>query len=173
MRKRMKSKIIVLLVVLASMLAAVVAASSAAAENVTQSATGSGELEFTTDGVTALRTFAFEATMASDGSVTGEAQIDNRSVPGRLHIQIDCLNVIGNSAVMSGTIASSTEAGVPAGASSIFGVQDNGEGASSVPDRITQQFANSGLVCTDITPSNFSLFLYLLRDVEAGNIQVH
>lgn len=169
MRKRMKSKIIVFSVVLA----AIVAASSAAAENVTQSATGSGQLEFTTDGVTALRTFAFEATMASDGSVTGQAQIDNRSVPGRLHIKIDCLNVIGTSAVMSGTITSSTEAGVPAGASSIFAVQDNGEGAGSAPDRITQQFANSGLVCTDITPSNVGLYTYLGRNVEAGNIQVH
>jgi hypothetical protein len=78
----MKSKIIFLSVVLASMLAAIVVASAAAAESVTQSATGSGQLEFTTEGVTALRTFALEATMASDGSVTGQAQIDNRSVPG-------------------------------------------------------------------------------------------
>jgi hypothetical protein len=169
----MKGKITVLSVLLTSILAAVVVASSASAENVAQSATGSGQLEFTTDGVTALRTFAFEATKASDGSVTGEAQIDNRSVPGRLHIQIDCLNVIGNIAVISGTITSSTEAGVPAGASSIFGVQDNGEGAGSAPDQITQQFANSGLACTDITPSNVGLFTYLLRDVETGNIQVH
>jgi hypothetical protein len=169
----MKGKIIFLSVVLASMLAAIVVASSAAAESVTQSATGSGQLEFTTEGVTALRTFAFEATMASDGSVTGQAQIDNRSVPGRLHIKIDCLNVIGTSAVMSGTITSSTEAGVPAGANSIFAVQDDGEGAGSAPDRITQQFANSGLVCTDITPSNVGLYTHLLRNVEAGNIQVH
>ena len=169
----MKGKLTFLALALLSIATAVAASSSPAAKNLTQSATGSGQLEFTTDGVTALRTFAFEATEASDGSVTGEAQINNRSVPGRLHIQIDCLNVIGNDAVMSGTITSSTEAGVPAGASSIFGVQDNGEGAGSAPDRITQQFANSGLVCTDITPSNVGLFTYLLRDVEAGNIQVH
>jgi hypothetical protein len=169
----MRGKLILLLLALLSVVAAVAASPSPAAGNVTQSATGSGQLEFTTDGVTALRTFAFEATKASDGSVTGEAQIDNRSVPGRLHIQIDCLNVVGNDAVMSGTITSSTEAGVPVGASSIFGVQDNGEGAGSAPDRITQQFANSGLVCTDITPSNLGLFTHFLMDLEAGNIQVH
>lgn len=169
----MKGKIAVSSALLTSILTAFLVASSATAGNVAQSATGSGHLEFTTDGVTAWRTFAFEATKANDGSATGEAQIDNRSVPGRLHIQIDCLNVIGNIAVISGTITSSTEAGVPAGASSIFGVQDNGEGAASAPDRITQQFANSGLVCTDITPSNVGLFTYLLRDVEAGNIQIH
>lgn len=169
----MKGRIIILGFVLTSILAPGVGASSAVAENVTQSATGSGQLEFTTDGVTALRTFAFEATMASDGSVTGQAQIDNRSVPGRLHIKIDCLNVIGTSAVMSGTITSSTEAGVPAGASSIFAVQDNGEGAGSAPDRITQQFANSGLVCTDITPANVGLYTNLLNDIEGGNVQIH
>lgn len=169
----MKSMITFLSLVLTSILAAVAVVTPASAENVTQSATGSGQLEFTTDGVTALRTFAFEATKASDGGVSGEAQIDNRSVPGRLHIQINCLNVIGNKAIMSGTITSSTEAGVPVGASSIFGVQDNGEGAGSAPDRITQQFANSGLACTDITPSNVGLFTYLLRDVKAGNVQIH
>jgi hypothetical protein len=169
----MKGKLTLLALALLSILAAVAVSPSRAVGNVPQAATGSGQLEFTTDGVTALRTFAFEATKASDGSVTGEAQINNRSVPGRLHIQIDCLNVIGNIAVVSGTITSSTEAGVPAGASSIFGVQDNGEGAGGAPDRITQQFANSGLVCTDITPSNVGLFTHFLMDVEAGNIQVH
>ena len=167
-----KRSAIVALVAATAVAVAAAHASGSTTAPTKSAAAGSGQLEFTTDGVTALRTFAFEATRARDGSVTGEAQIDNRSVPGRLHIKIDCLNVIGNSAVMSGTITSSTEAGVPAGASSIFGVQDNGEGAGSVPDRITQQFANSGLICTDITPSNIWLFLYLLRDVEAGNIRI-
>jgi hypothetical protein len=169
----MRGKLTFLLLALLAIVAAVAVSRSPAAGNVTQSAIGSGQLDDTTDGVTALRTFGFEATKASNGSVTGEAQIDNRSVPGRLHILIDCLNVIGNIAVMSGTITSSTEAGVPAGASSIFGVQDNGERAGSAPDRITHQFWNSGLVCTDITPGNVGLFTYLLRDVQAGNIQVH
>jgi hypothetical protein len=101
----MKGKMTVSSLVLTSILAAAVVASSAAAENVTQSATGSGQFEFTSDtGVTALRTFAFEAMRSSDGSVSGQAQIDNRALGQRFHIEIDCLNVIGNIAVMSGTL---------------------------------------------------------------------
>jgi hypothetical protein len=168
-----KSMQLLLLVIFGFIVGAVVLPAPAAGATVVQSATGSGQFQFTSDaGVTALRTFAFEAAESSDGTVTGQAQVNNRATGQTLHIQIDCLNVIGNIAVMSGTITSSTEAGVPAGASSIFGVQDS-EGAGSAPDRITHQFWNSGLVCTDITPSTVGLFTYLLTDVEAGNIQVH
>jgi hypothetical protein len=170
----MKTKLTVFVVVLGSTLAAIAVSPSTAAENVTESATGSGELEFTSEaGVTALRTFSFEATEASDGTVAGYAQIDNRAEPGRLRIRIDCLNVIGNIAVLSGTIVSSTESGVSVGDSSIFGVQDNGEGAAAPSDRITQQFANSGLVCTDINTANVAFYTDLLRTVEHGNVQIH
>jgi hypothetical protein len=156
--------------------AALAAAPRAAAahENVTQSATGSGQFELTSDaGVTALRTFAFEATKTSNGSVTGQAQIDNRAVAQRLHIQVDCLNVIGNIAVMSGTLTYASGAGISVGDAAIFGVQDNGEGAGASPDRVTRAFENTGLVCTDITPANVGLYTYELHDVQAGNIQVH
>jgi hypothetical protein len=170
----MKSKITVLSLVLTSMLAVSAVASSAAADNVAQSATGSGQLDFTTNaGVTALRTFAFAATRTSDGSVTGQAQMYNRALPGRIHLQIDCLNVIGNIAVVSGTVTYSTEAGISVGDPAIFGAQDNGEGASASPDRVTVFLENSGFLCTDITPANVGLYTYLLNDVQAGNVQIH
>jgi hypothetical protein len=170
----MKTKITLLSSVLAASLAALAIASSAAAESVTALATGSGQFEFTSNaGVTALRTFAFEATKTSDGSATGQAQMYNRALPGRIHLEIDCLNVIGNIAVVSGTVTYSTEAGISVGDPAIFGVQDNGEGASASPDRITIFLENSGFVCTDITPANVGLYTYLLNDVQAGNVQIH
>lgn len=152
----------------------VVAVPSTVAGASLASATGSGQFQFTSDvGVTGLRTFAFEAQRASDGTASGQAEVKNRAVEQRFHIRIDCLNVIGNIAVMSGTITSAAGEGVSVGDAEIFGVQDNGEGLGALPDRVTRAFQNAGLVCTDITPANIGLFTNLLNDVEGGNVQIH
>jgi hypothetical protein len=170
----MKCKITVLSLVLTSVLAATAAAPSPAAEYLAQSATGSGQFEFTwVNGVTALRTFAFEAHTSSSGSTSGQAEVKNRAEDLRLHIQIDCLNVIGNIAVMSGTVSSVTGAGNSVGDPVIFAAQNNGEGSGAAPDRITRAFANTGLVCTDITPANIGLYTIWLTVVEEGNVQIH
>lgn len=170
----MKSMITVLSLLLTPILAAAVVASSASAENVAQSATGSGQFEFTSDaGVTALRTFAFEASKSSDGAVSGQAQIKNRATGATLHIRIDCLNVIGNVAVMSGTATFASGGGNSVGDAEIFGVEDNGQGAGAPPDLVTRAFGNSGLVCTDITAEMLPGLADLFSVVEEGNIQVH
>jgi hypothetical protein len=169
----MKRKIAASSVSLALLLAAMTV-TSAGAGTVVQSAAGSGQFRFTSDaGVTALRTFAFEATKTTDGGVSGQAQIDNRALAQRLQIRIDCLNVIGNIAVMSGTLTEAAGAGISVGDTAIFAAQDNGEGAGASPDRVTRAFDNTGLVCTDITPANVGLYTNLLNDVEAGNVQIH
>jgi len=169
----MKMTSSILTLVCASILAVAVV-SSASATGVTQSATGSGQFEFTSDtGVTALRTFAFAAVTSGDGTVTGQAQIYNRAVPGRIHIEIDCLNVIGNIAVLSGTYVYSTDPAASPGDRAIFAVEDNGEGAGGASDRVTRAFANTGLTCTDITSDNVDLYAYLFNDVRAGEIQIH
>ena len=110
---------------------------------------------------------------SSDGSVSGQAQIDNRAVGQRLHIRIDCLNVIGNIAVISGTLTEAAGEGISVGDAAIFAAQDNGEGAGAPVDRATRSVENSGLVCTDITPANVGIYEYLLNDVQAGNVQIH
>lgn len=169
----MKSKINGLSIALASILAAAAVASPAVAEGVARSATGSGHYEFTGDaGVAGLRTFAFEAAAASDGTVTGQAEINNRALGQRLHIRIDCLNIIGNIAVMSGALTEAAGAGIAVGDAAIFAVEDNGEGSGAQADRVTKSFENSGLVCTDITPANVGLYMNLLNNVQGGNIQI-
>jgi hypothetical protein len=170
----MEAKNTVLSLALASILAAFALVSSAAAEGVAQSASGSGHFEFTSEaGATALRTFAFEAHKASAGTVSGQAQLDNRAIPGRVHISIDCVNVIGNIAILSGAVTYSTEAGVSVGDAAIFGAEDNGEGAPASPDRLTIVYENSGLACTDVTPANVGFYTNLLRTVEQGNVQIN
>jgi hypothetical protein len=65
----------------------------------------------------------FEAASRSDGSFTGQAQIDNRALSQRFHVRIDCLNVIGNIAVMSATLTQAAGVGIAVGDSAIFATQ--------------------------------------------------
>jgi hypothetical protein len=161
-----------LLVVLAGALALPLAA-PAADSPIVQMATGSGHFQYTSDtGVTDLRTFSFEAQKASDGTVTGNAQVKNRATGQTLNIHIDCLNVLGNVAVVSGIAWSATGPGNTDGDGAIFAVDDNGQGANAAPDRVTYAYTGSGLVCTDFhSPADVNPSLFY--DVEGGNIQIH
>jgi hypothetical protein len=170
----MKGNIMRLPLLPAAIATALVVPPSAAADRAGQAATGSGQFEVTTaTGATGLRTFAFEASQSSDGTATGQAQIDNRASGQRLHIRIDCLNVIGNITVMSGTLTQAVGAGIAVGDAAIFAAQDNGEGAGAPADRVTRAFENTGLACTDITPANVGLYTFELNDIQGGNVQIH
>jgi hypothetical protein len=137
-------------------------------------ATGSGHFQYTSDtGVTDLRTFSFEAREYSDGTVNGNAQVKNRATGQTLNIHIDCLNVIGNVAVVSGIAWSATGPGNTNGDGAIFAVEDNGQGAGATPDRVTYAYTGSGLVCTDTTPANVGDIDPLFYDVDGGNVQIH
>jgi hypothetical protein len=157
-----------------ALVAAAIAQPSGAADAASaHSATGAGHYEFTSEsGITALRTFAFRASTSRAGAVTGQAQVNNRATGQTLHIQIDCLNVIGNIAILSGTAIRATGPDNSDGDSEILAVEDNGQGAASPPDRVTRAFGNSGFVCTDITPTDIAFVTSLLNDIDKGNIQI-
>jgi hypothetical protein len=147
--------------------------STAAADPpIVQKAIGSGQFQFTSDtGVTDLRTFSFEARKLSDGTVSGNAQVKNRATGQTLNIHIDCLNVLGNIAVVSGIAWSATGPGNTDGDSQIFVVEDNGQGANAGPDRVTYSFGGTPFVCTDIhSPADIDDSLFY--DVDGGNIQI-
>jgi hypothetical protein len=131
------------------------------------SATGSGHFSESD----ALRTFSFTAITHADGSVSGNAQVDNRGIPGTTtgtsHIVVDCLQVVGNTAYMSGTITDSSVDSL-VGLSGVWSVQDNGEGAKSSPDLISlvSFFSPTANLCQLVHPVP-------TIQIDGGNVQIH
>ena len=85
-------------------------------------------------------TFVFNAVQQIDGSVVGHLTYHFRTADVTFHMQNDCLNIIGNSAVITGTITMVTGTSLPfivPGARGIFQVQDNGQGNADPPDLIS------------------------------------
>ncbi len=100
----------------------------------------------------------------------GEAQLNNRLGGAMLHIAIDCLKVVGNVAIISGTV---TRSNLPAevGRTAGFAVEDNGAGKNAPPDRITlvATFPPQTTDCTHYEPAVFDPYFLPIDD---GNVQV-
>src|SRR6516162_10765372 len=75
-----------------------------AAAQIVASATGSGH--FHSSG--SLRTFTFNANTDSSGTTTGQTQGNNRAAGVKWHGTLNCLNVVGNVATMSGVVTDIT-----------------------------------------------------------------
>jgi len=159
--------------VLLATLTAIVALSSqvlpvrGAEAAVIASTTGSGQ---TTVGGE-LRTFSFAARMDADGVATGMAQVDNRAINEMFQLRVDCINVVGSIAIVSGVITRHTDPHA-IGLTGIFAAQDSGEGAAAPPDLVTQVFFfRPGVVsCDDLRPPDAAPFLV---PIDAGNVQVN
>jgi hypothetical protein len=135
---------------------------------VVDSATGSGGV---TGGAGGKVTFSFTAADKGDGADRGQIQAINHDSGNRLHVEVDCLRVTGNTAVMSGTVKKVSDPSglVQEGWFSIFAVQDNGEGANDPPDRVSNLLSRSFAPwdCESVVPPGGIIF-----EVERGNIQV-
>ncbi len=111
-----------------------------------------GHGTFTTGG-SSVTDFVFDAKETGSGAITGKARFfDNGSLD--LDIEVDCLIVSGNTAIIGGTDQAST--------SYAFKVTDNGGGATA--DRITLPQVNQ-TCATFNTLSSFAL--------TSGDIEVH
>jgi hypothetical protein len=132
-----------------------------------QSATGAGNF-FTSSGY--LREFAFTVVKYSDGSVRGEAQVRNPVLGTLRHFELDCLSIRnGNLAIASGTVTSAENPAL-VGAPAIFAVQDNGQGANSEPDQVSEGvYLNRPFTC-DTAPT--AVARSVLVPIDAGNVQV-
>ena len=136
----------------------------------------------TTVGAGQTRTFSFTAVQQADGTVTGQATVNNSSFPIRVHWTIACLNFVGgNRVIASGPITQSSDpATIAVGRIAVFGVEDNGAGNKAAPDQITTvpdyappkrctefSFAGDGL-----RDDTLGVVVRSLIAIEAGNIQV-
>jgi hypothetical protein len=93
--------------------------------------------------------FSLSAIERADGSVTGQWQdtFFGRGTPAlALHVEVDCLVVVGNEAWVSGVITRpSFFAGLPA----VTRVSDNGTSANDPADQVSFTSIDIGVTCTD------------------------
>ena len=142
--------------------------SGVALAQVVASATGSGQIHVSGD----LRTFTFNAQTDSSGVTTGQTQAISRSGGIKWHGTIDCLNVVGNVATMSGVVTDITPSTPPffvVGSPILFQVIDNGEGSKAPPDLISLTFFYG----TPPSPGCTGFGVFATIPVEDGNVQVH
>jgi hypothetical protein len=91
--------------------------------------------------------FSLSAVQRADGTATGqwEDTVFGRSVPAvALHVDIDCLVVVGNDAWVSGVI---TRPDALAGLPAVTRVRDNGTSANDPADQVSFTFINIGVDC--------------------------
>jgi hypothetical protein len=155
--------------------AAMPAASAPAAR---ESANGHGTLLVT--GTTGLvrRQFSFNAERRADGTVTGHATLINPAFTGanghspyQLDVDISCMHVVGNIAIMGGTTKRTNDPSLVDAV--FFSVQDNGEPGTN--DRISRAFfwdddpttQGPPSACMNTGPNDFPL-----EQIESGNVQV-
>lgn len=141
-------------------------ASVALASGATHSAHGSVQNHITGG---ALRIFTFSA-RGTNGGATGSAQV---VLAGMVVVQmnIDCLRVEGNTAVMSGTYTQAFDGGE----AFVVAVTDNGVGTNARPDVITPVLddADIGQVPTCLNADITALFGFRTFVVEMGNLIVN
>jgi len=160
----MNRKIALLLLVLLAVIFAPTHYTSAVASGNNPSANGHGNLTISGE----LRTFSFHALTRRDGTVKGSVTLHNRALDIFDRYDIDCLNVVGNTATLSGIITKSTDTDL-IGSRAIFRVVDNGEGSTNARDQISLVAvlpAGSTIDC-----DTAGLVLPTLP-IEGGNVQV-
>ena len=112
------------------------------------------------------RHFSFHARENSDGSVHGSGVLTYTAGELKIHFDLDCLSVSGNTAIMSGIITKYPQFPDREGWECWFKVEDNGEGSNADPDQMT-------LLLTSPDTEDCMVDLGLtLNPIEGGNIQV-
>lgn len=129
------------------------------------SANGSGILTLP-DG--RKRQFSFNARQNADGTVTGHAVIHNPNFDFRSHIDVTCLQVVGNRASLGGVVRSTNDPAFD-GQSGFFTVYDNGEPGKG-RDTISLVFFDAQVgpeACQFIGANDFDQM-----PIDSGNVQV-
>lgn len=113
-------------------------------------------------------TFVFNAIQKKDGTVNGHLVYHFRVGNISIKMNLDCLTVVGNNAIMSGVVTQVNGDNVSpfifVGQRAEFQVEDNGEGGDDQPDLISDLILGPNAGCDLNAPTP-----YLPID---GNIQV-
>ena len=134
-----------------------------------------------TVGENQTRTFSFGAVERADGTVTGQAEVNNPSFPIRVRFAIDCLEFDGNRVIAGGPVTySSNPSTIAVGRFSVFAAEDNGEGAEAPPDRITtvpdyappKSCDDFSVSASGLRDDTTGVVVRPWREIEAGQIQV-
>ena len=88
------------------------------------SATGSGAFSFFNQTRTESFTFSFDARANKNGHAIGQAQFDNLTDQTQVVVKINCLDVNGGIAVMSGRVQHSDDPDLPKATNVIFAATD-------------------------------------------------
>ena len=105
--------------------------------------------------------FSLSARKYDDGSVKGQWQDTfGFGATGFIHVDIDCLHVVGNFAVLAGVITNGNANGVDlTGQRALTAVMDNGTSANDPADQLSFSFfPTGGTSCNGLVPGNFPLF---------------
>jgi len=106
--------------------------------------------------------FSFHANMFADGSVKGQYN-DQFAGGGGVHATLNCLNVIGNQAWVSGTIKGGDFDGLDV----LTTVVDNGTSQNDPADQMSFSYIGTGIDCN--AAPNFNL---QLLTVSTGQVKV-
>jgi hypothetical protein len=155
----MKTRIVGVLVALL----ATVTIGSTARTATNPSATGSGQIAVKA----AVHTFSFNAQIQPDGLETGQAEYRERDSGLQLHINIDCVNISGNRAILGGIITQSTDERM-LNDQFFISVTDNGEGMNDKPDMMSFLHLDEPAACVTCR-SKISLSEF---PIIRGNIQI-
>jgi len=117
--------------------------------------------------------FSFHANLREDGSVKGQYQDTFAGGGLGVHATLDCLNIVGNGAVVGGVITNGTSPGQGdvTGRRLLAAVVDNGKSANDPADQISFSLFRPAdedpAFCQALVPEQFQLF-----DLTTGQVTV-
>ena len=138
-----------LLIVFLLVIASTQPSSSAIALEQGASARGEGEFSLFNGFQTLHFHFAFDVQANKHGNARGQAQFNNLTNDTEVTAKIDCLNVIGSEALMTGTVLHSNDPDFPKRTKVIFGATDAQLAPLFSSDTITPLFINPFTDCHD------------------------
>jgi hypothetical protein len=139
---------------------------------VVQSASGSGHFEVVPG---ELRVFTHNGRIKANGSVDGSFMLNRHDTGTHFNGSVICLNIVGNVAFFAGVINTSNLPNDPnwdPGSFVIWSTIDNGEGANTPPDQISQIFGSAAWTQADVELLCESGFIVPYYDITQGNIQI-